>query len=437
MASLKDETQHSTSNLKTIIQNSYRFLLGSIAGAVGATAVYPFDMIKTRLQNQKQIINFNGKDDIFKDSKLHKTPYTDLINNIGKNLNKDIKITRNNISIEKSKTYYKNSFDCLVKIIKYEKVRGLYRGIGPVLIGVAPEKAIKLTVNDFVKDKFILHYRKRLPLWSEIVSGGCAGASQVIFTNPMEIVKIRLQISNLNALESEHATTSSTSKSKVPSKTAFGIVKELGFRRLYTGAHACLMRDLPFSAIYFPTYAHLKIYFCSIGEISNVRKGHASKSTKLANESKDLDILNTKNGQLDNDKTLADHKNETPLNLLYEDEEQICSAPKAHNHVGMLWAATLAGIPAAALVTPADVVKTRLQVERKVNLLQNLEVGFKGISNGNNNFGVINTFASIVKNEGFGALWKGTFARVCRSSPQFGVTLFTYEFLQNTFDIKY
>ncbi|CAK9291306.1 unnamed protein product [Gordionus sp. m RMFG-2023] len=146
MASLKDETQHSTSNLKTIIQNSYRFLLGSIAGAVGATAVYPFDMIKTRLQNQKQIINFNGKDDIFKDSKLHKTPYTDLINNIGKNLNKDIKITRNNISIEKSKTYYKNSFDCLVKIIKYEKVRGLYRGIGPVLIGVAPEKAIKLTV---------------------------------------------------------------------------------------------------------------------------------------------------------------------------------------------------------------------------------------------------------------------------------------------------
>lgn len=27
---------------------------------------------------------------------------------------------------------------------------------------------------------------------------------------------------------------------------------------LYRGASACLLRDIPFSAIYFPTYSHLK-----------------------------------------------------------------------------------------------------------------------------------------------------------------------------------
>lgn len=38
----------------------------------------------------------------------------------------------------------------------------------------------------------------------------------------------------------------------------FTVLKELGFMGLYRGARACLLRDVPFSAIYFPTYAHMK-----------------------------------------------------------------------------------------------------------------------------------------------------------------------------------
>jgi solute carrier family 25 aspartate/glutamate transporter 12/13 len=47
-------------------------------------------------------------------------------------------------------------------------------------------------MNDFVRDK--LTTDGRITLASEIISGGCAGASQVVFTNPLEIVKIRLQV---------------------------------------------------------------------------------------------------------------------------------------------------------------------------------------------------------------------------------------------------
>lgn len=54
------------------------------------------------------------------------------------------------------------------------------------------EKAIKLTMNDFVRDK--LSTDGRISLTSEIIAGGCAGGSQVVFTNPLEIVKIRLQV---------------------------------------------------------------------------------------------------------------------------------------------------------------------------------------------------------------------------------------------------
>ena len=52
-------------------------------------------------------------------------------------------------------------------------------GLVPQLIGVAPEKAIKLTVNDFVRDRLTL-VDGTIPIWAEIIAGGCAGASQVL-----------------------------------------------------------------------------------------------------------------------------------------------------------------------------------------------------------------------------------------------------------------
>ena len=39
--------------LIAVVEQIYRFLLGAIAGAVGATAVYPIDLVKTRMQNQR------------------------------------------------------------------------------------------------------------------------------------------------------------------------------------------------------------------------------------------------------------------------------------------------------------------------------------------------------------------------------------------------
>ena len=36
------------------------------------------------------------------------------------------------------------------------------------------------------------------------------------------------------------------------------IVRQLGLTGLYKGARACLLRDIPFSAIYFPAYNHMK-----------------------------------------------------------------------------------------------------------------------------------------------------------------------------------
>ena len=39
---------------------------------------------------------------------------------------------------------------------------------------------------------------------------------------------------------------------------AVHIIKQLGLLGLYKGAGACLLRDVPFSAVYFTAYSHLK-----------------------------------------------------------------------------------------------------------------------------------------------------------------------------------
>ncbi|XP_039267502.1 electrogenic aspartate/glutamate antiporter SLC25A12, mitochondrial-like [Styela clava] len=286
-----------------IIENAYRFTLGVVAGACGATAVYPIDLVKTRLQNQRSSGSYVGE------------------------------------------LMYRNSFDCFSKVIRHEGFFGLYRGLIPQLIGVGPEKAIKLTMNDFVRDQ--LRNDGKVPLWGEIAAGGCAGASQVMFTNPLEIVKIRLQVAGEIA--------------SGPKVSAFSVMKELGLTGLYKGSRACLLRDIPFSAIYFTAYAHMKSSFAS-------EDGHVSPGK-------------------------------------------------------LLLAGTIAGAPAASLTTPADVVKTRLQVKVREG-----EVPYKSM---------IDCFKRVYKEEGFMAFWKGAPARVFRSSPQFGVTLLTYELLQRVFDVDF
>ena len=70
-----------------------------------------------------------------------------------------------------------------------------------------------------------------------------------------------------------------------------------------------------------------------------------------------------------------------------------------------------------------DVVKTRLQVERRT-----------GQSHYN---GIVDAFRKILREEGPKAFFKGGGARVLRSSPQFAFTMLAYETLHNVSDLSY
>lgn len=77
---------------------------------------------------------------------------------------------------------YRNSWDCCKKVIRHEGFLGLYRGLVPQLLGVAPEKAIKLTVNDLIRDK-LMDKKGKITFGSEMFAGACVspnGSSNLV-----------------------------------------------------------------------------------------------------------------------------------------------------------------------------------------------------------------------------------------------------------------
>uniref|UniRef100_A0A667W8H9 Mitochondrial glutamate carrier 1 n=1 Tax=Myripristis murdjan TaxID=586833 RepID=A0A667W8H9_9TELE len=206
-----------------------KLINGGVAGMVGVTCVFPIDLAKTRLQNQRS----------------------------GQQL-------------------YKNMMDCLIKTVRSEGYFGMYRGAAVNLTLVTPEKAIKLAANDFFRHQLS---KDGLTVFKEMLAGCGAGMCQVIITTPMEMLKIQLQDAGRLAAQQRlmpamvttlklGGTSAVLSRSynanpapQVTRVSATQITRELlrtkGVTGLYKGLGATLMRDIPFSVVYFPLFAHL------------------------------------------------------------------------------------------------------------------------------------------------------------------------------------
>lgn len=189
---------------------------GGIAGVIGVTCVFPIDLVKTRLQNQE----------------------------VG----------------PKGEKMYSSMIDCFRKTRSREGFTGMYRGSAVNILLITPEKAIKLAANDFFRHHLLQQSgRTKLSLTQEMIAGGSAGFCQIIVTTPMELLKIQLQDAGR---VSAAATTKAVGDSVAAVRTsatsiATQLVRERGIFGLYRGVGATMLRDVTFSVIYFPLFAHL------------------------------------------------------------------------------------------------------------------------------------------------------------------------------------
>ena len=169
----------------------YTLGAGAVAGIFELACLYPLDVVKTRLQLQRQA-------------------RSDAPRGIAR---------------------------MLVSIVRHEGLATLYRGIAPLLVLEAPKRALKFGANDAwgkAMRPVVRHQRVRA-----VVTGCLAGATESLMVVPFELVKVRLQDRAQRSLY------------RGPMDVVRHIVRQDGYAGLYRGLPATMIRHVMWNGGYF------------------------------------------------------------------------------------------------------------------------------------------------------------------------------------------
>lgn len=140
-----------------------------------------------------------------------------------------------------------------MKIARKEGVHTLWSGLSPTLVLAIPTtvlyfvtyeqlrvrlKDIHMTRTNQLPDEY------NLPLWIPLLSGSTARIIAVTMVNPLELIRTKMQSEKMSYREVG---------------TAFNkMLQQHGFRGLFKGLPPTILRDTPFSAIYWTSYESFK-----------------------------------------------------------------------------------------------------------------------------------------------------------------------------------
>ncbi|KAF2201990.1 mitochondrial folate transporter-like protein/carrier [Delitschia confertaspora ATCC 74209] len=322
---------------------------GASAGIASGIVTCPLDVIKTRLQAQGSFRPRN-----------HTRP---------------------------SKAIYNGLVGTARVIWKEDGVRGMYRGLGPMLLGYIPTWAVYMSVYDYSKDFF---YTKIENKWLARISASItAGACSTLATNPIWVVKTRLmsQVSSRSLEEFR-----SPWQYKNTWDAFRHMYKNEGIVAFYSGLTPALL-GLSHVAIQFPLYEFFKMKF------TGLEMGQTNES--------------------------------------------------AH-WTGILSATILSKICATSATYPHEVLRTRLQTQQRSLPPQSPEgISFRGhsgyghhtrppgtsSSDGMINLpryrGMLRTCKTILKEEGWRAFYNGMGTNMVRAVPAAVTTMMTFESLKS------
>lgn len=274
------------------------------------------------------------------------------------------------------------AFSMLRHVFATEGVRGAFAGLAPTMIMSIPNCLLYLISYDVIVQGLKKHAAENTTTGSFFLSetsiplagGSLARLIATTATAPLELMRTRhaqpQNITNINNNKNQ-------SMGRVWSELS-NIVRNDGFPALYRGMTPQLVRDVPFAAIYMLFLERFRNYTKPILLTQQHQQGRSSSSSSRRKEEMGLEFVN----------------------------------------------AGIAGMIAATLTAPADVVKSKVQSTSFSSSTTNMKTNNKLPS-------MMQTASSIVQQEGISGLWRGNQARMLKVAPQYAIMISCYEVGKN------
>ena len=345
--------------------DTFRALAGAAGGFTSGIVTCPLDVIKTKLQAQGGFRQSNAATNVV----------------------------------------YRGLMGTARIIWREEGLRGMYRGLGPIIMGYLPTWAVWFTVYGRSKQYLGQYIGMESPRvgrrqtafannstedrnWVNLSSSIVAGASSTMVTNPIWVIKTRLMS------QVSRKATSNNARPPWHYSSTFDAARKMykteGVLSFYSGLTPALL-GLTHVAVQFPVYEYLKLKFTGQGMGESVE------------------------------------------------------GDDSNHWFGVLSASVISKVMASTATYPHEVIRTRLQTQQRSMPSASSEYaafrgGLEGDQHGPSAIiakvkpilprykGVVRTFKTILREEGWRAFYAGMGTNMMRAVPAATVVMLTFEY---------
>lgn len=302
----------------------------------------------------------------------------------------------------------------------------------------------KASMGDFLEWEENIH---QLPFYKHMIAGSLAGLTEHTLLFPLDTIRVTPIQTNLQANSSSSLSISATFRA---------LYKDAGFSRMWRGIESVILGCIPAHAAFFSIYEYSKrsfhiemdshLYFFSTFFTGGVATlAHDAIITPM-DVIKQRIQLNGKVGPLIMCRKLVREEGVISLyrslpvtllmnipfsGLLVTINENLKSYFLGEHYEGMLGyfiCAAIAGSVSAALTTPLDVIKTRMQTQHETSSISTVK-SLK-VKNKLRYLSIKNTVQDIWSNEGLRGFAKGAVPRSLFFLPSSAVSWATYEYIK-------